>query len=234
MLTRLSISNYALISSLDITFPDGLIIITGETGAGKSILLGALSLILGKRADSSVFSDTSRNCVVEAEFHDRRTGEEYILRRVITPAGRSRSFLNDEPVSLTDLAAISSRIIDIHEQHQHLLLTDPDFRLGVIDHFAGTAPLLEEYRRVYGEYESKDSEIRSLEDSIAEAERDSEYRQFQLGRLSAAGSSRHIRPSILRNFRWLSSSRMLPPAFQSILPTTPVCSLWLTAWTPAG
>ena len=186
MLTRLSISNYALISSLDITFPDGLIIITGETGAGKSILLGALSLILGKRADSSVFSDTSRNCVVEAEFHDRRTGEEYILRRVITPAGRSRSFLNDEPVSLTDLAAISSRIIDIHEQHQHLLLTDPDFRLGVIDHFAGTAPLLEEYRRVYGEYESKDSEIRSLEDSIAEAERDSEYRRFQLGRLQEA------------------------------------------------
>lgn len=186
MLTRLSISNYALISYLDITFPDGLIIITGETGAGKSILLGALSLILGKRADSSVFSDTSRNCVVEAEFHDRRTGEEYILRRVITPAGRSRSFLNDEPVSLTDLAAISSRIIDIHEQHQHLLLTDPDFRLGVIDHFAGTAPLLEEYRRVYGEYESKDSEIRSLEDSIAEAERDSEYRRFQLGRLQEA------------------------------------------------
>lgn len=186
MLTRLSISNYALISSLDITFPDGLIIITGETGAGKSILLGALSLILGKRADASVFSDTSRNCVVEAEFHDRRTGEEYILRRVITPAGRSRSFLNDEPVSLTDLAAISSRIIDIHEQHQHLLLTDPDFRLGVIDHFAGTAPLLEEYRRVYGEYESKDSEIRSLEDSIAEAERDSEYRRFQLGRLQEA------------------------------------------------
>lgn len=186
MLTRLSISNYALISSLDITFPDGLVIITGETGAGKSILLGALSLILGRRADSSVFSDNTRNCVVEAEFHDGKTGEEYILRRVITPAGRSRSFLNDEPVSLADLSTISSRIIDIHEQHQHLLLTDPDFRLGVIDHFAGTAPLLEEYRRVYGEYESKDSEIRSLEDSIAEAERDSEYRQFQLGRLQEA------------------------------------------------
>ena len=186
MLTRLSISNYALISSLDITFPDGLVIITGETGAGKSILLGALSLILGRRADSSVFSDNTRNCVVEAEFRDGKTGEEYILRRVITPAGRSRSFLNDEPVSLADLSAISSRIIDIHEQHQHLLLTDPDFRLGVIDHFAGTAPLLEEYRRVYGEYESKDSEIRSLEDSIAEAERDSEYRQFQLGRLQEA------------------------------------------------
>ena len=186
MLTRLSISNYALISSLDITFPDGLVIITGETGAGKSILLGALSLILGRRADASVFSDNTRNCVVEAEFHDGKTGEEYILRRVITPAGRSRSFLNDEPVSLADLSAISSRIVDIHEQHQHLLLTDPDFRLGVIDHFAGTAPLLEEYRKIYGEYESKDNEIRSLEESIAESERDSEYRQFQLGRLQEA------------------------------------------------
>ena len=89
MLSRLSISNYALINSLDITFPDGLVIITGETGAGKSILLGALSLVLGKRADSSVFSDNTRNCVVEAEFHDK-SGQEYILRRVITPAGPAR------------------------------------------------------------------------------------------------------------------------------------------------
>ena len=144
MLSRLSISNYALISSLDITFPDGLVIITGETGAGKSILLGALSLLLGKRADVSVFSDSTRNCVVEAEFSDK-DGQEYILRRVITPAGRSRSFLNDEPVTLSDLADISHKIIDIHGQHQHLLLGDPDFRLSVIDNFAGTAPLLEEF-----------------------------------------------------------------------------------------
>lgn len=186
MLTRLSISNYALISSLDITFPGGLIIITGETGAGKSILLGALSLILGKRADASVFSDTSRNCVVEAEFHDCRTGEEYILRRVITPAGRSRSFLNDEPVSLADLAAVSNRIIDIHEQHQHLLLTDPDFRLSVIDHFAGTGGLLAEYRKIYSEYAALEGSISSLEKEIAEAERDAEYREFQLSKLTEA------------------------------------------------
>ena len=185
MLSRLSISNYALISSLDITFPDGLVIITGETGAGKSILLGALSLVLGKRADSSVFSDNTRNCVVEAEFHDK-SGEEYILRRVITPAGRSRSFLNDEPVSLADLAAISNRIIDIHGQHQHLLLTDPDYRLGVIDHFAGTAPLLDEYKKIYDEYTAVEDEAASLEKSIAEEERDAEYRQFQLHKLQEA------------------------------------------------
>ena len=185
MLSRLSISNYALISSLDITFPDGLVIITGETGAGKSILLGALSLVLGKRADSSVFCDNTRNCVVEAEFHDK-SGEEYIFRRVITPAGRSRSFLNDEPVSLADLAAISNRIIDIHGQHQHLLLTDPDYRLGVIDHFAGTAPLLDEYKKIYDEYTAVEDEAASLEKSIAEEERDAEYRQFQLHKLQEA------------------------------------------------
>lgn len=185
MLSRLSISNYALISSLDITFPDGLVIITGETGAGKSILLGALSLVLGKRADSSVFCDNTRNCVVEAEFYDK-SGEEYILRRVITPAGRSRSFLNDEPVSLADLAAISNRIIDIHGQHQHLLLTDPDYRLGVIDHFAGTAPLLDEYKKIYDEYTAVEDEAASLEKSIAEEERDAEYRQFQLHKLQEA------------------------------------------------
>ena len=185
MLSRLSISNYALISSLDITFPDGLVIISGETGAGKSILLGALSLVLGKRADSSVFCDNTRNCVVEAEFHDK-SGEEYILRRVITPAGRSRSFLNDEPVSLADLAAISNRIIDIHGQHQHLLLTDPDYRLGVIDHFAGTAPLLDEYKKIYDEYTAVEDEAASLEKSIAEEERDAEYRQFQLHKLQEA------------------------------------------------
>ena len=185
MLSRLSISNYALINSLDITFPDGLVIITGETGAGKSILLGALSLLLGKRADGSVFSDPARNCVVEAEFSDKG-GEEYILRRVITPAGRSRSFLNDEPVSLSELTAVSNKIIDIHEQHQHLLLTDPEFRLSVIDHFAGTGELLEEYRAVYSEYAALEEGIASLVKEIAEAERDAEYREFQLSKLTEA------------------------------------------------
>lgn len=185
MLSRLSISNYALINSLDITFPDGLVIITGETGAGKSILLGALSLLLGKRADGSVFSDPARNCVVEAEFSDKG-GEEYILRRVITPAGRSRSFLNDEPVSLSELTAVSNKIIDIHEQHQHLLLTDPEFRLSVIDHFAGTGDLLEEYRAVYSEYAALEEGIASLVKEIAEAERDAEYREFQLSKLAEA------------------------------------------------
>ncbi len=185
MLTRLSISNYALISSLDIEFPDGLIIITGETGAGKSILLGAISLLLGKRADSSVFSDKERNCVVEAEFTDAQ-GKEIILRRVITPAGRSRSFLNDEPVTLAELTEMSSEIIDIHAQHNHLLLTDADFRLSVVDHFAGNRELLAEYSSVYKECERLYRITAELRRKIAEADKDAEYREFQLSKLNEA------------------------------------------------
>ncbi len=166
-------------------FPDGLIIITGETGAGKSILLGAISLLLGKRADQSVFSDSSRNCVVEAEFTDA-AGEELILRRVITPAGRSRSFLNDEPVTLADLSEISSKIIDIHEQHNHLLLTDADFRLSVVDHFAGNGELLAEYNKVYKECVQISGAVAELKRRIAEADKDAEYREFQLTKLSEA------------------------------------------------
>lgn len=185
MLARLYISNYALISSLDIEFPDGLVIITGETGAGKSILLGALSLLLGKRADASVLSDSTRNCVVEAEFSDK-AGDNHILRRIITPAGRSRAFVDDEPVTLSDLAALSGKLVDIHEQHQHLLLTDPDYRLSVIDHFAGTASILEEYCNAYSDYAKLQESISSLEKDIASAARDAEYRRFQLDKLKEA------------------------------------------------
>ncbi len=185
MLKHLSINNYALISALDIDFPDGLIIVTGETGAGKSILLGAISLLLGKRADSSIFNDSERNCVVEGEF-TTTDGEEMILRRVVTPAGRSRSFLNDEPVTLAELAAISSKIIDIHEQHSHLLITDADFRLKVVDHYAGNAELLAEYQAIHEQCTSLAAEMESLRRRIAAADADAEYREFQLAKLTEA------------------------------------------------
>ena len=138
MLKKLTIQNYALIESLDIDIPDGLIIITGETGAGKSILLGALGLLLGGKCDVSVLKDTSKNCVVEGVFDIKGcninldllndqdeidASQELVLRRVIAPSGRSRAFINDEPVSVALLQGISSRLVDIHAQHQHLLLT---------------------------------------------------------------------------------------------------------------
>src|SRR3989339_536834 len=138
MLKSLSVSNYALIESLEIGFPEGLVIITGETGAGKSILMGAISLLLGGKADMAILKDKNKNCVVEALFEIEGDSDfqrifeenslEYspslTLRRVVSPGGKSRSFVNDEPVSLQFLKDISEKIIDIHAQHQHLLLAD--------------------------------------------------------------------------------------------------------------
>lgn len=181
MLSRLSISNYALISSVEINFPDGLIIITGETGAGKSILLGALSLLLGKKADSSVFHDSASNCVVEAEF-----GDGTIIRRVITPAGRSRSFVNDEPVTLAELSALSRKIVDIHQQHQHLLLGDADYRLETIDYFAQNEELRNEYALLYKEHQLNCHKIKELKEQISQAQAQAEFRQFRYEKLAEA------------------------------------------------
>lgn len=181
MLKRLIIQNYALIDSLDISFPDGLIIITGETGAGKSILLGAISLLLGNKADMSVFKDDTKNCVVEAEF-----GDDFILRRVLSPNGRSRSFLNDEPVSLSQLSQISNKIIDIHAQHQHLLLTDADFQLSVLDNFAGNQTLLENYVKIFKEHLSVQEQIRILDKKINAAVEESDYNSFLFNQLNEA------------------------------------------------
>ena len=163
MLGRINISNYILIESLDLRLPEGLVIMTGETGAGKSILLGAISLLLGAKADVSMLGDKSRNCVVEAEFSVSPSRElleafeaagmdfesELILRRVISPNGRSRSFLNDEPVSMQFLASISSFLVDIHSQHQQLMLADERFRMSVLDVFADNKALLSEFSDSY-------------------------------------------------------------------------------------
>lgn len=184
MLRRLAIQNYALIDSLDIEFPGGLIIITGETGAGKSIMMGALSLLLGAKADVSALKDNTRNCVVEGEFDV--DGEELILRRVISPAGRTRNFINDEPATLASLTGIASRIVDIHAQHQHLLLADADYQMRVLDYFAGTSQVLEGYREVYKELQQTRKELEELDIKIARSEGEREYRQFQFEKLHEA------------------------------------------------
>ena len=184
MLRRLAIQNYALIDSLDIEFPGGLIIITGETGAGKSIMMGALSLLLGAKADVSALKDNARNCVVEGEFDV--DGEELILRRVISPAGRTRNFINDEPATLASLTEIASRIVDIHAQHQHLLLADADYQMRVLDYFAGSSQVLEGYREVYKELQQTRKELEELDIQIARSEGEREYRQFQFDKLHEA------------------------------------------------
>lgn len=200
MLRRISISNYVLIDSLELELPQGLTIITGETGAGKSILLGAVSLLLGARADLSVLGDPSKNCVVEAEFsvspgpqleevfsaEDIAPSGEIVLRRVITPSGRSRSFLNDEPVGVRTLSRLSAFLVDIHSQHQHLRLADPAFLLSVVDMYADNSSLVMACQAAHREYIGLLRDVSVLEARVDAARRDRDYRQYQFDELTAA------------------------------------------------
>ena len=200
MLARLHVRNFVLIDSLEIDFPEGLIIITGQTGAGKSILLGALSLVTGAKADASMVSEGADNCVVEAEFDTedpliRSILEEnesewdqghLIIRRVVNRSGRSRAFVNDSPVPVTVLQDIASRLIDIHSQHQTLLLSDKQFQLDILDNYAGNAQLRQDCAAVWKDLASKKSELSSLEARIARIARDKEYNEAQFGQLEAA------------------------------------------------
>ncbi len=184
MLKRLYISNYALIDHLDIAFPDGLVIITGETGAGKSILLGALSLVLGGRSDVSVLKHNDRNCVVEAVFEDN--GNERIFRRVVTPQGRSRGFIDDEPAGVEHLREEAARLIDIHSQHQQLLLSARDFQQHVLDSYAGITDEVAAHGREYRRYVEAEKALRELNERIAASERDRDYLEFQHRQLDEA------------------------------------------------
>lgn len=202
MLKKLTIHNYALIDTLDIDFPEGLIIITGETGAGKSILLGALSLLLGAKADMDVLKDKNGNCVVEGTFDTgglpraalsmldeagvEIPGRELLLRRVISSAGRSRAFINDSPVALGVLTGISGRLIDIHAQHQHLLLTDEDYQLSVLDYFSNATGLLLQYKEASAAYTVAKSDLAKLDSEIAENNKELDYKQFQFDKLQEA------------------------------------------------
>jgi DNA repair protein RecN (Recombination protein N) len=200
MLTRLQVRNYVLIDSLDIDFPEGLIIITGQTGAGKSILLGALSLIMGSKADASVVSDGADNCVVEADFQTADTSLRQVLedndvewedgnliiRRVVNRSGRSRSFVNDSPVPVSVLQEISSRLIDVHSQHQTMLLSDKSYQLDILDHYAGNMDLREECAGLWKELASRKSEYRQLEEKLARLAGERDYNEAQLRQLEAA------------------------------------------------
>ena len=195
----MSVENYALIDQLDIAFAPGLNIITGETGAGKSILLGALGLILGNRADVSVLRHNDRNCVIEGEFDLTGYGLEplfeqldvdydpqSVIRRVITPAGKSRSYVNDLPVPLTTLREIGGRLIDIHSQHQTLLLSDRSFQTEVLDAVASHSDLLNRYGASYEALRSAEAELQSLRHQAEESRRDQEYVTFQCQQLQEA------------------------------------------------
>lgn len=184
MLRSLHIRNYVLIDSLDVTFPEGLVIITGQTGAGKSILLGALGLLAGDKADASLISQGAETCVVEGEFE---TDEGLrIIRRVLYSSGRSRSFIDDCPVQLQELADLSARLFDIHSQHQSLLLNDRHFQLGLLDNYAGSADLLAQCRSVWENLIRCRARLQQAREELARSNAESDYNAAQYAELQAA------------------------------------------------
>ncbi len=199
MLTKLSVRNYALIKELDIDLQTGLTIITGETGAGKSILLGALSLILGTRADTSALLDKNEKCIVEGIFNlsayelqdffksnDLDYDDKTYVRREVNPAGKSRAFINDTPVTVSVLKDLGDRLIDIHSQHQTLMLNDNSFQLSVVDSFAGTKMLLKKYSGSYNTYRKLKKEYSGLKQSYDKNKADLEYYRHQLLQIEEA------------------------------------------------
>ncbi len=188
MLTNLSIKNYALIDSLSVNFRDYLSTITGETGAGKSILLGALGLVLGKRADTSTLKDATKKCIIEAKFlisnyqlegffeeNDIDFENETIIRREISPSGKSRAFVNDTPTTLQVLQDLSEKLIDVHSQHQTHQLSDVNFQFQIIDALAGNAPKIESYKRGLKLFTQLTKELNELKKNKEAATQNFEY-----------------------------------------------------------
>ncbi|HTH82269.1 MAG TPA: DNA repair protein RecN [Mucilaginibacter sp.] len=199
MLQKLSISNYALIDNLEISFDSGLNILTGETGAGKSIILGALSLILGQRAESRYFFNQQKKCVIEgsfkiANFHLKSFFEdndldyevETVLRREISADGKSRSFVNDTPVNLNAMKLLGERLIDIHSQHATMEINDPGFQLLVVDSVAKHPELLSEYQTKFRAYKKATAQLLQLTEESDKAKADLDYYQFQYDELEKA------------------------------------------------
>jgi len=200
MLQSLKIQNYALIDEIRIGFYPGFLTITGETGAGKSILIGALSLILGNRADTSVLKDETRKCVVEATFyitnprikaifdkHDLDYDEETIIRREISSKGKSRAFVNDTPVNIKMLKELGDQLVDIHSQHQNLILKDNVFQLDVVDSYARNGEMLNDYYSKYREYKNIQKQYRELKEKSEQASADYDYYRFQFDQLEKTG-----------------------------------------------
>ena len=196
MIQSLKIKNYALIDEINIHFYPGFITITGETGAGKSILIGALSLIIGNRADTSVLKDDSQKCIVEASFdiskynlksifeaNDLDFDDETIIRREISSKGKSRAFINDTPVNIRVLKELGANLVDIHSQHQNLILKDSHFQLDVLDAYAAHESLVTDYKTHYKEYRKLKKQHDSLKADAEKNKADMDYYQFQYDQL---------------------------------------------------
>ena len=230
MLRSLTISNYALIDSITIEFEKGFSVITGETGAGKSILLGALGLILGQRADTSVLMDQNQKCVVEGMFDiagyqlekwmidsDLDYDPVTIIRREVLPAGKSRAFINDSPVNLNTLKDFTSILIDIHSQHQTLLLAENQFQLKVVDLVSGSSSLLKEYRDVYSEHRKVAKELNELIETHNQQKADVDYWEFQYNQLNEAGLSSGEQSNLEQRLEQLTHAEEIKNNFSQII-----------------
>ena len=197
MLKQLYINNFTLIDRLEMEFFPGFSVITGETGAGKSIILGAISLLMGQRADTRVVKNGTGKCTIEAHFdigrYDMRPffddndieydGDDCILRRELSASGKSRSFINDTPVTLAQMRTLGQQLLDIHSQHKNLLIQEEDFQLNVVDIIADNRDMLSDYREAYGQYQQARREVEQLKEAFARTQENEDYLRFQYGEL---------------------------------------------------
>lgn len=230
MLQRLSINNYAIIDELDIDFSGSLNIITGETGAGKSIIIGALGLILGERADTSVLVNKEKKCVVEGLFavkgkkevkdffekNDFDLTDELVIRREIGVNGKSRAFINDTPVVLSQLSALSSLLVDLHQQFDSLDLGKTDFQREVLDALAGQGALLEDYRKKYHAWQQSRKQEEILRQEKLQFDKEYDYNQFQYKELEEAGFRENELEDLDAELKLLSNSEAIKAALSKV------------------
>jgi DNA repair protein RecN (Recombination protein N) len=222
LLKTLKIENYAIIEKLEINFSKGFSVITGETGAGKSILVGALSLILGQRADTKILFDKKKKCFVEGTFNIKSYGlssffeaceldydENTILRREINPEGKSRAFINDTPVNLYVLKELAEKLIDIHSQHKTITLNESSFQLAVLDSYAKNINILKQYRQEYIKYMQLKSELKDLTEKELQANKDKDYYQFLFDEIEKAGISEDEQKNLEKEIEVLNNSELI-------------------------
>ena len=229
MLRRLTVENYALIERLDMELDAHLNIITGETGAGKSILLGALGLLMGNKNESGTIRDESRNCIIEGVFDIEAYGleqlfEEYdldyepqtVIRRMISPSGKSRAFVNDMPVQLVTLRELGARLIDIHSQHQNLVLADEAFRIKAVDALSATTDAVKAYRIKYDALRAAERNLKELQDAAEVLRRDEEWLRYQVEEFEAASLRTGELEEALEELKVLENADQIGEALTSL------------------
>ncbi|HET8803754.1 MAG TPA: DNA repair protein RecN [Aequorivita sp.] len=229
MITALAIKNYALIEDIRVEFNEGLTIITGETGAGKSILLGALALLLGKRADLGSVKDASKKCVVEGHFYIGNYGlqavfeendldyePQTIIRREILPGGKSRAFVNDTPVALTQLQALSPYLVDVHSQHETLEVVSENFQMEVIDALAGNSALLKLYQSQFHDFKKTSDELAALKLQKESASKELDYNTFLYNELQLAGLKKLNQQELEETYETLDNAEAIQEALANV------------------